>query len=268
MNCSVRFTLFAVVFHLGSYLALANDKVDYLQDVKPLLKEHCFACHGSLKQNAKLRLDTAAGMIQGGESGPAIIPSKADESFLIDVLSGEVGFQMPPEGQGKPLKADELALIVRWVNQGAKAPADEKPQTDPATYWSYQPLKKVAIPEPINRSWTRNPIDAFVSARHQEYGLTPQPPAPPQVLLRRVYLDLVGYPPTREELTKFEADPSDKAYEAVVDKLLASPQYGERWGRHWMDVWRYSDWYGRRPSNEIRYSQRHIWRWRDWIIKS
>lgn len=268
MNCSVRFTLFSVIFHFASCLSQANDEIDYLTDIKPLLKEHCYSCHGALKENAKLRLDTAARMIQGGESGPAIVPGKANESFLVDVLSGAAGFQMPPKGQGKPLSAEKLAVVVRWINQGANAPADEKPQADPATYWSYQPLKNVPVPNASNSHWARNPIDAFIGARHRELGLTPQPAAPPQVLLRRVYLDLVGYPPTREELARFAADPSEKAYEAIVDKLLASPQYGERWGRHWMDVWRYSDWYGRRPSNEIRYSQRHIWRWRDWIIQS
>ncbi|WP_166831172.1 DUF1553 domain-containing protein [Thalassoroseus pseudoceratinae] len=267
MNCCVRFTLVVIFLQLGNPL-FAEAKVDYLQEIKPLFKEHCFSCHGVLKQSGELRLDTAAAMVRGGASGSAIVPGKADESFLVDVLTGDAGFQMPPEGDGHPLSAEERDLIIRWINEGAIAPENEQPQADPATYWSYQPLKKVAIPKESRGEGSHNPIDVFVDAKRKEQGLTPQSLAPPEVLLRRVYLDLVGYPPTREQLARFTADPSDKAYEAVVDELLASPQYGERWGRHWMDVWRYSDWYGRRPSNEIRYGQRHIWRWRDWIINS
>ena len=249
-------------------LAEDTDQVDYLQDVKPIFLEHCAACHGGLKQNGKLRLDTAAAIKRGGESGPGLVPGKPAESFLLEVLNGDAGFRMPPEGQGTPPDAAELAIIRQWIKQGAQAPADETPQEDPRAHWSYQPPSHPSIPVPSNTDWQQHPIDAFIGQQHEKHHLRPSRLAAPQVLLRRVYLDLVGYPPPRQQLIAFARDPSLQHYERIVDGLLASPQYGERWGRHWMDIWRYSDWYGRRPSNEIRYSQRHIWRWRNWIIES
>ena len=248
--------------------AAADGQVDYLRDIKPIFMNHCVACHGGLKQNSKLRLDTAASIKRGGESGPGLVVGKPAESFLVDVLTGDAGLQMPPAGQGTPPDDAEVALIRKWIKQGAKAPADEKPQEDPRSYWSYQPPKTPAIPVPKDKDWQQHPIDAFIAIQHEKHGLEPAPLATPEILLRRVYLDLVGYPPSRQQLVDFLKNPSEQHYQQIVDRLLESPQYGERWGRHWMDVWRYSDWYGRRPSNEIRYSQRHIWRWRNWIIDS
>jgi hypothetical protein len=137
--------------------------------------------------------------------------------------------------------------------------------------YAWKPFEKVhrpAVPVVKNRDWVRNPIDAFIAAEHESHGLRPRPEAPRAVLLRRVYLDLIGLPPTLGELHAFLADPSPDAFEKVVDQLLASPQYGERWGRHWMDIWRYSDWAGWSDGGQIRDSQPHIWRWRDWIIEA
>ena len=261
-------TLFLPAVHSSVVVVAADKTVDYLRHVKPVFIEHCSSCHGGLKQNGGLRLDTAAFIRKGGESGTAIQPGAADKSLLVQVLRGNAGFQMPPEGQGKPPSVEELAAIVQWINNGAIAPVAEVPQADPKAFWSYQPPTRPQVPTVKNAAWVKNPVDAFVAARHESLGLQPQPAAKQHVLLRRLYLDLIGMPPTSEELAKFVADPSDAAYEKTVDDLLGRQQYGERWGRHWMDVWRYSDWYGRRPSNEIRYSQRHIWRWRDWIIES
>jgi len=246
----------------------ATADVDYVRQVKPILAQHCFVCHAALKQQSSLRLDTAASMRAGGDNGTTIVPGKSVDSLLIQAVKGTAGFVMPPEGEGTPLTDDEIAVLSRWIDEGASAPADEKPQADPRAYWSYQPVVRPPMPKVTNGLWVRNPIDAFVSKQHKEAGLKPVEMAMPEVLLRRVYLDLIGLPPTREELNQFLKDPSDEAYEKVVDDLLARPQYGERWGRHWMDVWRYSDWYGRRASSEMRYSQRHIWRWRDWIVES
>jgi len=257
-----------VLFLLTCLKAEQQSGVDYESQIKPLFIEHCAACHGGLKQESSLRLDTVALMKQGGETGPAITPGKPEASFLIEVLTGDAGFTMPPEGLGTPLSAEEVQRVIRWIKAGAVGPADEKPQPDPNQWWSFQPLTKPDPPQVKDPAWVRNPIDRFIAAQHQQRGLTPLPSAPPEVLLRRVYLDLIGLPPTEQEMRAFLADPSDLAYEQTVDELLNRPEYGERWGRHWMDVWRYSDWYGRRPSNEIRYSQRHIWRWRDWIVNS
>ncbi|REJ87347.1 MAG: DUF1553 domain-containing protein, partial [Planctomycetota bacterium] len=178
------------------------------------------------------------------------------------------GYRMPPEEQGKALSEKQVEVLRRWIAEGAVSPEDEEPQADPATYWSYQPIERPAVPEVGDAGWVRTPIDAFIAARHQEQGVTAVDEATRAAWLRRVTLDLTGLPPTREELHAFLADNAEGAYERVVDDLLGRPEYGERWGRHWMDVWRYSDWYGSRAGNEIRYSQRHIWRWRDWIVES
>ncbi len=158
-----------------------------------------------------------------------------------------------------------LGFLVATASGLAAASQAETVGLD-ATHWAFQPVSRPHVPKVRDGAWSRNPIDTFVSAQHAERGLTPTPLAPKHVLLRRVYIDLIGLPPTREQLHAFLNDKSPDAYEKVVDTLLASPHYGERWGRHWMDVWRYSDWYGYK--NELRNSQRHIWRWRDWIIES
>ena len=209
-----------------------------------------------------MRLDTADAVRQGGDQGPAIVPGKSQESLLIKAVTGADGWRMPPEDDGAPLTAEEIAKLAAWIDQGAKAP-DETPPADPLKHWSFLPPVKATVPR---FAGIDHPIDAFLAVDHQQLGLKPLAPAPKHVLLRRVYLDLIGLPPTREELHAFLADESPDAYEKVVDRLLASPRYGERWGRHWMDVWRYSDWAGYRM--EIRESQRHIWRWRDWMIES
>jgi len=244
--------------------AAGTAPVDYLRDIKPLLMERCAICHGALKQKANLRLDASPLWRKGGESGAVIVPGKPEESLLLDAVLGANGVtRMPLEGE--PLKAEQIALLRRWIADGAAAPDEAIPE-DPLAHWAFQPPQRPAPPAVARADWGSNAIDRFIAARHEERGLTPQSPAPKHVLLRRIYLDLVGVPPTREELHEFLADDSPRAYENVVDRLLASPQYGERWGRHWMDVWRYSDWDGYRQ--EIRNSQRHIWRWRDWIVES
>jgi len=256
---------------LGAVLsvpAAAAEPVDYARQIKPLLREHCYACHGPLKQKAKLRLDTAASVRQGGRSGPAVVAGQPGQSLLLDVVTGANRFRMPPEGEGSHLSAAEVALLRAWVAEGASGPKDERPAEDPRRHWAFQPVSRPAVPAVADRTLVRNPIDAFVAAEREKQGVAALPAADRPTLLRRVTLDLTGLPPTRAELQAFLADESPEAYEKVVDRLLASPRYGERWARHWMDVWRYSDWYGSRYINELRNSRRHIWRWRDWIIDS
>jgi hypothetical protein len=250
----------------AAHKSLAAEPIDYLRDVKPILVARCYACHGPLKQKGELRLDRAKSLSKGGESGPAVVASDVDKSLLIDVLTGDAGFRMPPEG--KPLEPAQIDVIRKWIQQGAKAPQSEQPAGSPLDHWSFRQPTRPAVPRVKDASRVRNPIDAFIAVEREKRKLKPHDEAAKPVLLRRVYLDLIGLPPTREELHAFLADDLSDAYEKVVDRLLKSPRYGERWGRHWMDVWRYSDWYGRRASGEIRYSQRHIWRWRDWIIES
>ena len=261
----VRDFLVGVLFLGVGGTATSGETIDYSSQVKPILKARCYACHGALKQKMGLRLDTGSLVRRGGDSGPAVESGHADESLLIDRVSEtEDRLRMPPEGPA--LSAEQIRILRAWVDQGAKSPGDETPEEDPRQHWSFRKLVRPSVPAVKNTAWVRNPIDAFLAAEHQRKGLEPLPPASPEVLLRRVYLDLIGLPPTPAQLHEFLADPSDAAYERVVDRLLASPQHGERWARHWMDVWRYSDWYGRRAVPDVLNSYAMIWRWRDWII--
>ncbi|MBI3821584.1 MAG: DUF1549 domain-containing protein [Planctomycetes bacterium] len=241
--------------------------VDYMRDVKPILAASCYTCHGAIHQKRSLRLDTVALMKQGGDNGSILA-----DNLILKHIRGDGGFpRMPPPADGEALKPAQIAIIQRWVEQGAVSPKDEKPEADPRDHWAFRGPVRPEVPKVKNAGWVRNPIDAFLAAEHEKHGLTPQGPAEHSVWLRRVYLDLIGVPPTREEQLEFLKDcatpqAADRAHEKVVDRLLASPQYGERWGRHWMDVWRYSDWWG--LGAELRNSQRHIWHWRDWIVES
>ncbi len=243
----------------------AGDEVDYVAQIKPLLVARCYACHSALRKKSGLRLDTAAALIKGGDAGPAVEPGNAGASYLIEMLTGDSGTRMPPESEGSALSAEQVELFKRWINEGAHAPA-EVPQPDPREHWAYHAPVRPGVPQVNNVAWVRNPVDAFVAAGYDAEGLTPVAEADKSTLLRRVYLDLIGLPPTPEEQSAFLNSTSPTAYEDVVDRLLASPQYGERWARHWMDVWRYSDWSGYKE--EVRDSARHLWRWRDWIVES
>ncbi|TWU51229.1 DUF1553 domain-containing protein [Rubripirellula reticaptiva] len=217
----------------------------YLNEIKPLLKDRCFACHGALKQEADLRLDTAKAMDDHGIF---------DGELLSRLTSTEDDVRMPPEGE--TLTAQQIDVIQKWLSNGAAAPEDEQAEADPTQHWAFQKIQRPPLPavrEP-------NPIDAFLVAKQTANGLKPQKTAVRSLLLRRLYLDVTGLPPTAEQLV------SDEPLEEIVDSLLGSPQYGERWGRHWMDVWRYSDWYG--LGEELRNGQKHLWHWRDWIIDS
>lgn len=255
---TLTFSAVAVVLLRGS--ATADD---YLELVKPVLKARCYACHGALKQEADLRLDTAVG-IRDRKEGAVVDLKKPEESeLLVRVSSDDDDLRMPPEGE--PLKPDEVAAIRRWIKAGAPAPDHEEGDSDPREHWAFQPPVKAPLPAGDGID-DENPIDAFITAKHHDLGLLPVPSVEKSLLLRRVYLDLIGLPPTRAQLQEFLADQRPDAWNHVVDQLLDSPHYGERWGRHWMDVWRYTDWYG--LGKQLRNSQKHIWHWRDWIIES
>jgi hypothetical protein len=259
------FATSGLLFTASSAFA-AEAKVDYVKQVKPILAR-CYSCHGGLEQKAKLRVDTAAALRAGGKRGPALVPGKPGESPILDYLTASNGARrMPPPSDGEALHDHEVALIRSWIEQGAVAPADEKPEADPKEHWAFRTSVRPGVPKVKNTARVINPIDAFLAAGHEKHGLTPQVAADRRTLLRRVTIDLTGLPPTREELAAFVPDGSADAYEKVVDRLLSSKQYGERWGRHWMDVWRYSDPWG--LGAEMRNSQKHIWHWRDWIIES
>jgi len=248
-----------------------DESVAYLRDIKPVLKARCFSCHGALQQQAGLRLDTGSLIRKGSDSGPVIVLDQPSSGGLIDrVTSVDPSHRMPPEGE--PLSEHQIRLLRNWISDGASSPEGEQPEKDPGLHWAFQkPVRPVLPPtegRPSDRSSQPHPVDALILAKLSEHGLEPRRSASKPVLLRRVMLDLIGLPPTRDELLAFLADDSEDAYTKVVDRLLNDPRHGERWARHWMDIWRYSDWYGRRDSNDVRNSASQIYRWRDWIVRS
>jgi hypothetical protein len=245
--------------------AAAEDQ--YLLSVKPLLQRHCYACHGALKQSGGLRLDTAAALLRGGDSGAAARPGDPAGSLLLErVNSADPEEHMPPKHEGESLSSAQVALLSGWIGSGAVAPADEKPEADPREHWAFRPRVRPLLPEDAKPGWGRTGVDAFVSAHHVRTGLEPAPEAPRAVLLRRLFLDLVGVPPSPEEEALVHGCAEDSWYAQTVERLLADPRYGERWGRHWLDIWRYSDWWG--LGAQLRNSQKHIWHWRDWIVEA
>ncbi len=245
------------IFILGLLALVPCAKaVDYATQIKPLLKQKCYACHGGLKQKAGLRLDTVQLLLKGGKSGSAT-------KFIIERVSATDEHKRMPQ-EAAALSAEQIAMLREWIAAGAPGLVDETPEADPRQHWAFQSVRRPALPKAAGR----NAIDAFVNEALAANQLTPLPEASRSTLLRRVYVDLIGLPPTREELHAFLADTLPDAYERVVERLLNDPRHGERWARHWMDVWRYSDWYGRRTANDVWNSAPQIWRWRDWIVKS
>ena len=261
--------IFIACFILLSFLIPVSafaDETEYLKNIKPLLRERCYACHGALKQEGGLRLDTVASAIQGGDSGAAIRKGNTEASLLLKrVTATDESERMPPIHEGETLPSEQITLLKDWIAAGANGPMDEQPETDPDKHWAFQTIARPTVPE-TESSWVRNPIDAYLHQQHLEQGIEPQPEASRIVLLRRLYLDLIGIPPTWEEIEACEADTSSQWYERTVQRLLNDPRHGERWARHWMDVWRYSDWWG--LGDQLRNSQKHIWHWRDWIVES
>jgi hypothetical protein len=266
MRSGLTLPVVVVAAGLASSALRADDSVDYVKEVKPLLAAKCLACHGALRQKADLRLDTVKSMREGGEGGAAVVPGKPDQSLLVDrVLGRNHARRMPPASDGEPLSPAQIALLTRWIQEGAIGPADEKPEADPREHWAFRQVARPPVPASRNAAQVNNPVDAFITAAWEQRGLVPQQAADRRTLLRRVTLDLIGLPPTPPEQEAFLADRSPDAFEKVVDRLLDSPHYGERWGQHWMDIWRYSDWWGLGP--EVRNSQKHMWHWRDWIME-
>ncbi len=249
---------------MGIEIHADESAVDFDLNVKPILAAHCFDCHGEDAQESGLRLDRTDTRALGGNSGAAILPGKsADSPLLIAIRGGNERVpKMPPDGP--MLSAKEIDLLVRWIDAGAVAPADaEQLASRQSDHWSFQPLSAVSPPQVSNSEYVRNPIDAFVLARLEAEGLTPATEADRATLIRRVTLDLTGLPPAVEEVDAYLNDPREDAYEIVVDRLLASPHYGERWGRQWLDVARYAD------SNGYTIDgARSIWKYRDWVIEA
>src|SRR5262245_25381439 len=174
---------------------------DYVRDVKPLLKARCTSCHGGLAQKARLRLDTHEAIVKGGRKGPVIVPGRPDESLLLTrVCASEESERMPPDGPA--LSAEQVAILRSWIREGAKGPAKEQPEEDPRSHWAFKPIRRPAIPASQDQ-WASNPVDRLLAGEHSRRGLKPTGDAPPEVLLRRVHLDLIGLPPSTVEVKAF-----------------------------------------------------------------
>jgi mono/diheme cytochrome c family protein len=246
---------------LGVCSSLPAAAPDYARDIKPLMASHCTSCHGAEKQRASLRLDSADGMRKGGNRGPAVIPGDSKSSVLLKAIAGADKFApMPPKGPR--LTEVEIALLRDWIDAGARAPSGEVvTQSVTSRHWAFQPIVRSALPEVKATDRVRNPIDRFILARLEREKISLSPEADRVTLLRRVSLDLTGLPPTPQEVDAFQADTAPDAYEKAVDRLLASPHYGERRARHWLDLARYAD------SNGYSIdAPRSIWKYRDWVI--
>jgi hypothetical protein len=243
----------------------------YRDEIKPLLTKNCLACHNSRMKQGGLDLSTREALMRGSEHGPVVVTGNPNSSQLYKVVAHITEPHMP--FQGKKLPAESIAKLAEWIKAGvpyddAAADPDLLLSQEAQKHWAFRVPQRPAVPKVRDASYNRNPIDAFLAEQYEARKLTPVPPADRRTLIRRVYLDLTGIPPTPAEVHAYLDDKRPDAWERIVDKLLASPQYGERWGRHWLDIWRYSDWYGWRQQNQVRYSQRHIWRWRDWTVES
>jgi hypothetical protein len=229
--------------------------------IRPLLARRCFSCHGPDKQRSDLRLDSGDAVRRGGASGePAVVPGRPDQGRLIRAVHRRDGTPpMPPDGR---LTDRELADLARWVQTGAPYPDRAEPAPAAGRHWAFDPPGDPPVPEVRDRSWPRTPIDRFILAELEAQGLRPAAPADRRTLIRRAAFDLTGLPPTPKEVEEFVNDPSPDAYDKVIDRLLASPAYGERWGRHWLDVARYAD------SNGLDENVAHgnAWRYRDYVV--
>ena len=235
-------------------MPLTAGAADYLRDIKPVLKARCYACHGALKQKVGLRVDTAANIRKGARGGAIVAPGNpTDSELLYRLTTKDLADRMPPEGAA--LKVDEIAAIKEWIAAGAPVPKGETAEAAPREHWAFQ------VPKKMQRSGdSGNLIDGLLEGRRVALGLKTQPEAERTIVIRRLYLDLIGLPPTRAQLA------DQRPWNEIVDELLKNPQHGERWARHWMDIWRYADWYG--LGAQLRNSQKHIWHWRDWIVES
>ncbi len=283
------FSLFTVLGGLGgrpearaATTVISPENRDFFENkIRPILANHCLECHSAEKGKVKggLNLDTREDSLKGGENGEAIKPGDAKGSPMIKAVEWTDDLQMPPK---KKLSDEQIALLKDWINRGAPDPREGSsgPKVSKKDHWAFQPVNKPTPPSVKNEGWVKNSIDRFVLAKLEEKGMLPADPPETgddverrrkkEALLRRAYFDLVGTPPSPKEISEFLVDPSPKAFEKVVNRLLDSPAYGERWARHWMDTARYSDTTGdttqNLKGNDYRYA--YAWTYRDWLIRA
>jgi hypothetical protein len=246
------------------------------QHIRPVLANECYDCHGVNKQKGGLRVDSRDGLFMGGDTGPAIIPGDAGRSLLIQSIQHEHPDSEMPKGRPK-LSQEVIAHFAKWVHEGAVDPRDHPPKPGEVVaadweslfesrraWWSFQPPRMPSLPEVVDTAWSEQPVDRFILAKLEENGLAPASAASAPTWLRRVHFAITGLPPTPEEQAAFLADPSPEARAKVVDRLLASPHYGERWARHWMDLVRFAESYG----HEQDFAIPHVWQYRDYLIRA
>ena len=253
----------------------SREQVEFFEaKIRPVLVGRCYECHSAKKADpdAGLRLDSAPAVLRGGDSGPVLVPGKPEESLLVEALRYE-SYEMPPDG-----KLDEatVADFVRWIEMGAPDPRNAAPEdmqgkpdgvsVSAQDHWAFKPPVRPELPEVKDASWPKSEIDRFILARLEPEGFAPSPPANRRTLLRRLSYDLIGLPPTMAEVEEYESDQSAQATERQVDRLLASPHFGERWGRHWLDVARYSDTKGYVFQESREYEKAYTYR--DWVVQA
>ena len=256
----------------GLLLAIAPSRIatagepdrDFRERVAPILERRCLRCHGSETARGGLSLASRESALRGGENGPAIVPGQPAESLLVEMISGDSP-EMPQKE--KPLTVAQVEGLRRWVEQGAHWPAGlvlKDRRFEGQSWWSFRPLARPMVPQVRDRGWVRTPIDAFILARLEAENLHPSPEADRRTLIRRLTLDLHGLPPTPDQIARFLNDPTPDAHERLVDRLLASPRYGERWGRHWLDIAHYGDTHGYDKDKR----RDHAWPYRDYVIRA
>jgi mono/diheme cytochrome c family protein len=270
--CAASITLLAISARAAEP---TKAQLDFFESkIRPVLANNCYKCHSTKAEKVKggLLLDSREALAKGGDSGAVVVPGNPDKSLLIKAVRyTDPDLQMPPKGD--KLTEQQINDLVAWVRMGAPDPriatAAQKDWKDPnAKHWAWQPVKKSAVPAISDSSWCKNPIDNFIVAKLNEKGMKPSPLADKRTLIRRAYFDLIGLPPATDEVEAFVNDSSPNAFEKVIDRLLASPQYGERWGRHWLDTARYADTKGEIRQQREDKNYPFAWTYRDYVIRS
>ena len=264
MSCLTRLLTMLAALAISCQQTGASDQDDFFETkIRPALVNSCLRCHGELKSSAKLRVDSREALVRGGESGPAIVPGMPAESLLIRAIQRHEDVSaMPPEKE-KALTPTQIAAFVAWVNDGASWPA-KTARFEAARHWAFEPIRDVPVPAVKDAAWVKTSVDPFIRLKQESAAASPSPLADKLTLIRRATFDLTGLPPTPEETQAFLRDTSPQAFEAVVDRLLKSPHYGEHWGRHWLDLVRYADTAGENSDHPLP----HAWRYRNWVIKA
>ncbi len=261
LSHGLRFAAFGVA-SVTAFASRADDS-SFSSEVRPIFAKHCLECHGADEPEKGLDLTSVPKLLNGSKAGAVLSPGHARASLLMQVLSKDAEPHMPPDSQ---LTEAEMATLAKWIDGLPPAPEAGTPPWTPedVNHWAFQPMVRPPLPDVEREAWVRTPVDTFILARLEDAGLSPNTAADKATWLRRVYFDLIGLPPAPEEVTAFQQDDSPLAYDAVVDRLLASPRYGERWGRHWLDLARYADSGGFHQD----FDRPNAWRYRDYVVNS